>query len=413
MKEKDRETVSQKENCAGNFANVKQKNASENKKNLNEKMNITVNNITRGINNVTSAPVLPITLPKFVISSSDILLICIYVAMFVVGSIGNSLIIRYFGSYKKHKALFHIYLIHLAVGDLICLIFRCVIIVHGILSGWAWPFGSISCKFAYSIVPITINVSAWIVVSISQERYRGIVTPLKSRLTMNLINLIVVAIWIASSVILIPYMLTIELMDEKYCRSKWKNNYYELGGAIEILILQSIIPAAYLIFSITRILQTLRKRDKEVIFLSHPRLPSAKINTIGNSDKPCEINRNIISSESKRKKSTCFCFCIRSFAFKKTEQISFTPKKQRKFILILAVTSTAFIASILPLNMYVSVLAFVKTPWIWKLYPWLFGLATANSLMNCFIYAGMDTLFRRYCFSFFSLFKRGNSLPRL
>ena len=211
-------------------------------------MNTTVNNITREMNNVTSVAVLPITLPKYVISSSDILLICIYVAMFVIGSIGNSLIIRYFGSYKKHKAVFHIYLVHLAVADLICLTLTCAQLVYEILSGWTWPFGLISCKLAYSIAPITLNASAWIVASISQERYRGIVTPLKSRLTKNSIHLIVLAIWIASSVILIPYMLSIELIDDKYCQSTWENDYYEFGSAIEILILQSIIPDVYMIF---------------------------------------------------------------------------------------------------------------------------------------------------------------------
>ena len=372
-------------------------------KNLNEKMNITVNNITRGINNVISASVLPITLQKYIISSSDILLICIFVAMFVIGSIGNSLIIRYFGSYNKHKALFHIYLVHLAVADLICLSFMCLISVHGILSEWIWPFGSTSCILAWAIAPITKNASAWIVVSIFQERYRGIVTPLKSRLTKNSVHLIVVAIWIGSSVILIPYMLTTELTDDKYCRSKWKNPYYEVGVGIAVIILQTIIPAAYMIFSMRRILQTLCKRDKDVTFLSHPRLPSAKINTIDNI--PCEINRNIISSEIEKQKCSCLCFCIRSFVYNKTEPLSYTPKKQRKIVLMLAVTFSAFIACSLPFNMFLPVDALVKKQWILKLFPWLAGLSTANSLMNCFIYAGMDTMFRRYCFSFLSLFK--------
>ena len=372
-----------------------------------------MNNITLGINNVSLVPGLEITLSKYVMSSSDILLICICIAMFVIGSIGNSLIIRYFGSYNKHKALFHIYLVHLVVSDMICLSLMCAISVHGILSGWIWPFGSTSCTLAYAIAPITINASAGIVVRISQERYRGIVTPLKSRLTTNSIHLIVAVIWIASSVILIPDMLAIELIDDKYCRCKWKNPYYEFGAAIEILILQSIIPAAYMIFSITRILQALRKRDKVVTFLSHPRLPSTKINTIDNSNKPCEINSNIILSENKKQTCSCSCFCIRSFVIKKTEPICYTSKKQRKVILMLAVTFSVFIACSLPLNMYMSVYAFVKTPWIWKLFPWFIGLSSANSLMNCFIYAGMDTLFRRYCFSFFSLFKRENPPPPL
>ena len=183
-------------------------------------MNITV---TSDINNGTLAHALPINPTKLLISSSDILLICIYIAMFVICSIGNSLVIRYFGSYLKHKALFHIYLAHLAAADLICLLLRRVILVHGIISGWIWPFGSLSCRLAYVISPITINASAWIVLSISQERYRGIGTLLKFYLTKNFIHLIVVEI-----VILIPNMLTIELPDNKYCRSNWKSHLNSL-----------------------------------------------------------------------------------------------------------------------------------------------------------------------------------------
>ena len=115
-------------------------------------------------------------------------------------------------------------------------------------------------------------------------------------------------------------MLTIELTVDKYCRSKWKNHYYEFGGAIEILILQSIIPAAYMMFYVTRILQTLRKRDKEVIFLSHPRLPTAKINTIYNSNKPCEINRNITSHESEIKNVADFAFAFDPLCLRRPNQ---------------------------------------------------------------------------------------------
>ena len=361
-------------------------------------MNITMTNISCDINNVTSAPVLTINPPKLVISSSDILLICIYVAMFVVGSIGKSLIIRYFGSYLKHKASLHIFVVYLAIADLICLFVRCGMLVHGILSGWIWPFGSISCTLAQAIAPITINVSAWIVVCIAQERYRGTATPLKSRLTKNSIHMIVVAKWFASSVILIPYMLTIQLIDDKYCCSKWKIRYYQFGEGIEILILQSIIPSGYMIFSVTRILKTLHKSVKEVSILSNPRLPSVEAYTIDSNNNVCEIEGNIIWYESEKEKCSCFCFSIRSFAFKKTELIRFSENKQRKVTLMLAVTFSAFIACSLPCNIYFVVLAFVNTPWILKLYPCLAGLVTANSLMNCFIYAGMDPSCRRFFF---------------
>ena len=118
----------------------------------------------------------------------------------------------------------------------------------------------------------------------------------------------VVAIWVASSVILIPYMLTIQLIDDKYCRSKWKSRYYQFGEAIEILILQRIIPSAYMVFSVTRILKTLHKRVKEVTFLSHARLPSVEAYTIDSSNKACELEGKINLSEREKQNAVVFAF---------------------------------------------------------------------------------------------------------
>ena len=151
-------------------------------------------------------------------------------------------------------------MIHLAIADLISSIITPVHFVYGMVAGNIWHFGPASCTIVSVIGPLTVNISAWILASIAYERYRGIVTPLKPRCTKFRIHMAVVVIWIASLFTLIPYMQSMELIGGRYCAPNWKDTYYEYGSAIGMLVLQSILPIAFMTFAVTRILKALKDR---------------------------------------------------------------------------------------------------------------------------------------------------------
>lgn len=194
------------------------------------------------------------------LTNSNIMIISIYAVIFTFGLIGNSLVIRYFGFKSNQRRLYHIYLIHLAVADLISSTVTPVYFIYGIVNNNIWRFGEVSCTIISATGPLTVNVSAWLLVSIAHERYRGIYSPLKLRMTKLRIHMTVGCIWIVSLIIFIPYMKSIQLMQGKYCILKWSRPVYELSYAVGTLLLQSIFPIIYMTFAMKRILYTLRNR---------------------------------------------------------------------------------------------------------------------------------------------------------
>ena len=285
------------------------------------------------------------------LSSSNIIIAFIYTVIFVFGSIGNILIILYYGFYKKRKALYHIYLINLAVADLICSVFYPVGYVSSTFTTWFMNLHIIPRILIYAISPLTVNVSAWIIVSIAYERYRGIVTPYKPRLTKVRIHIMVLVIWLTSIINIIHNILAAEY-GTGCSTSANCNKYYKFASAIVILISQSIFPIVFLAFAVNGILNAFNK--------------GVKMQTKASSSN----------------------------------------KKQKRTIRILIVTLFVFTVCTLPYNIYSAVVVFMNGKGLIELQIWLTVLLISNSVMNCWIYAGMDIAFRRYCFS---LFKQGKA----
>ena len=212
--------------------------------------------------NASLIPLLPTDNEKHTppeLSTSDIIVIFIYMAILVFGFSGNLLVVHFFGFKNKVERLYHIYLIHLAVADLISATVTSGYFIFTVVSGHVWYLGEFSCKLISVIGPVTVNVSAWLLVSIAHERYRGIISPFKPRLTKLRIHLTVAAIWFVSFLILIPYALSIQLVDG-WCRMQWSSPAYELTYAVGTLVVQSLVPIIYMTYTVNRILHVLRNR---------------------------------------------------------------------------------------------------------------------------------------------------------
>eukprot|EP00111_Clytia_hemisphaerica_P006256 TCONS_00018111-protein len=196
------------------------------------------------------------------LSTSDFIVVTIYIIILVFGFSGNLIVVHYFGFRNKVRRLYHIYLIHLAIADLISATVTSVYFMLSVVSGYTWYLGEFSCKLISIIAPVTVNVSAWLLVSIAHERYRGIISPFKPRLTKLRIHLTVAAIWFVSFLILTPYALSVRL-SEGWCRMSWSSPVYELTYAVVTLVFQSLLPIIYMTFTVTRILHVLRNRMTE------------------------------------------------------------------------------------------------------------------------------------------------------
>ena len=197
---------------------------------------------------------------EVVLTSSDIFLILIYCIIFLFGVIGNALVIHYFAIRRKKKLQYHYYLIHLAIADLILSTTTPIHFIYVKLSPY-WHLGSSLCTVLSVIGPLTVNVSAWVLTSIAHERYRGTVNPLEPRFSKLRIHVTVALIWMFSTFLFIPYMLSMELNEGK-CQQKWQDTQFELIVAVGTLILQSVLPIVYMIYAVSQMLIVLKSRAK-------------------------------------------------------------------------------------------------------------------------------------------------------
>ncbi|KAJ9577478.1 hypothetical protein L9F63_005979 [Diploptera punctata] len=98
--------------------------------------------------------------------------LAIFSFLFIVGAIGNIILILVFIKYKDMRTTANIMLINLSVVDCICLLFN--ILLSYLDSVFMWSLGTGGCQVYYFIRYITIFVSTYSVVMISIQRFLAV-----------------------------------------------------------------------------------------------------------------------------------------------------------------------------------------------------------------------------------------------
>lgn len=159
----------------------------------------------------------------------------IYGFNFVIGIVGNSMVVAVIYCYMKLKTVANIFVLNLAVSDLTFLI---------TLPMWAtvtatryhWPFGEFLCKASGGLVIFNLYTSVFFLTALSIDRYLAIVHPVRSRRfrTVAYARITCVVIW------LVGFMLSVlTAMTRGVHRIKDTNStmcgtmYYSIGNAVK------------------------------------------------------------------------------------------------------------------------------------------------------------------------------------
>ncbi|XP_077342755.1 C-C chemokine receptor type 6 [Lithobates pipiens] len=121
--------------------------------------------------------------------------------IFIFGLVGNILVVVTFSCYKKSKTMTDIFLLNMAIADLL-FIFT--------LPFWAvylekndWIFGDVMCKLTKSIYTINFNCSMLLLACVGVDRYVAIVQVTKSFRIRNIAlshkGVICLAVWIVAA----------------------------------------------------------------------------------------------------------------------------------------------------------------------------------------------------------------------
>uniref|UniRef100_A0A8C4NFZ6 G-protein coupled receptors family 1 profile domain-containing protein n=1 Tax=Eptatretus burgeri TaxID=7764 RepID=A0A8C4NFZ6_EPTBU len=187
-----------------------------------------------------------------------------FLLVFVLGFLGNILVIIVLTRYRISMVSSDIYMIHLALADLLFVL---------TLPFWAsynkssqWCFGNSGCKLIYSLMSINFYSSIFLLCSISLDRYLAIVHAIKlhSCRKTSIIQIICATVWMLSLLLSLPdiiYSQMLKLENRTVCELAYSHkNAEEMRLTSRVLhhTLAFIIPLLFMFFCYSNIILSLR-----------------------------------------------------------------------------------------------------------------------------------------------------------
>lgn len=180
----------------------------------------------------------------------------------LVGIVGNGLVLYVVLKNGTMRTVTNLYLVNLAVADLMLLIY-CVpyIAVHYLLT--SWPFGQLMCKCWSYLTLVSLSVNVMTMTALAVDRYYAIVRPLRSRIFRTIRRTITIlsVIWISSFIGLLPTVFikrTVRYWDEgtwtEYCVEHWKTANHRTMFTVMLFVAFYLTPlfvisSAYLLMA--------------------------------------------------------------------------------------------------------------------------------------------------------------------
>ncbi|XP_056155552.1 type-1 angiotensin II receptor A [Lampris incognitus] len=133
----------------------------------------------------------------------------VYGCNFVIGIVGNSMVVAVIYRYMKLKTVANVFVLNLAISDLTFLI-TLPMWATFTATGYHWPFGGFLCKASAGLVIFNLYTSIFFLTALSVDRYLAIVHPVKSRRfrTVAYARITCVLIWLFAFLLSVPTALT-------------------------------------------------------------------------------------------------------------------------------------------------------------------------------------------------------------
>lgn len=160
----------------------------------------------------------------------QIFMITSYVFICLCGLVGNGLVIYVVLRFSKMKTVTNLYILNLAVSDVLFLISLPFLITTTILEYWI--FGRAMCKIYFVLFSINFFTSVFTLTAMSADRYLAVCHPVRSVYyrTTRIAFFVCLSIWSISFFVMLPiilYSTTIsnrQYIDKDTCTISWPEN---------------------------------------------------------------------------------------------------------------------------------------------------------------------------------------------
>ncbi|UJR22231.1 hypothetical protein I4U23_025294 [Adineta vaga] len=241
---------------------------------------------------------------KYVLPTSyEWICIVLYLIVFIVGTIGNILVIIVIQRNRSMRTVTNMFIMNLAAADLLVLLF-CLpaTVIQDVTK--TWFFGLILCKFVNYIQNMSISVSVLTLMGISIERYQAIVYPLKFSGTKQRARILILSIWLLSIVLVLPDAIMMTLSRQygdrlstiylTYCQ--WNAHpLFDLVYQLHISLCLFIIPLCLMVYTYTGVARVLwGSLPSEQTYLGEKRKRNSSLMSHGD-----DINNNLMQNSTK------------------------------------------------------------------------------------------------------------------
>ena len=171
----------------------------------------------------------------------------VYIAVFVIGILGNCVVCGAIICRKKMRNNNNIFTLNLACSDLLVLLIFVPTQMAAFENNHNWPLGDFVCLIAYIIIPLCLSTSIATLLAICWVRYKIISYPLSPKLTLKRVKLIIAVIWLLSFLSALPLFFVAKTQlypnGQIYCSESWpESSPYEHIYWISIFVIQYVIP---------------------------------------------------------------------------------------------------------------------------------------------------------------------------
>ncbi|KAM6102545.1 LOW QUALITY PROTEIN: C-C chemokine receptor type 8-like [Theristicus caerulescens] len=188
----------------------------------------------------------------------------LYSLLFVTGLVGNALVICVLTVFKKVRAMTDVYLLNLAISDLLFVFSLPFLVQYSIVN--QWTFGNAMCKIISSAYFIGFYSSTFFITIMSVDRYLAIVRTvyaLQVRTTAHgvITSLVLWAVAILASVPDLIFFQETNDDNQTKCAPHYPNssNGWKTFSNFEVNVLGWLIPVGVLIFCYHGVLKNLQK----------------------------------------------------------------------------------------------------------------------------------------------------------
>ncbi|VDM78982.1 unnamed protein product, partial [Strongylus vulgaris] len=134
-----------------------------------------------------------------------------YLIVFLVGTVGNAMVIFVVNRFKRMRNVTNVFLASLSTADL-CLIWFCVPIMFVKYMSHTWFMGRFACYSVHYIQQFTCFCSVLTMTMISFERYLAIAYPMRNMWLSSIgrAKKVILLIWLVSAILAIPTAIRID-----------------------------------------------------------------------------------------------------------------------------------------------------------------------------------------------------------